>query len=102
MFQKLSYAEKDREKWQKVFSVHFMSSEENDGDHAIKVHLLPWRSNRVSSFFHSLDEKSKDEKSPQAKWQMKGRCSGTCSTRTQSSVDAKGQALLSCLFKITT
>ena len=101
MFQKLSYAEKDREKWQKVFSVHFMSSEESDGDDGIKVHPLSWRSNRVSTFLHSLDEKAKDEKSPQAKRQMKTRHSGSCSTRAQPTKDTKGQALPSWLFKIT-
>ena len=100
-FRKLSYAEKDRDKWQKIFSVHFMSSEESEGEDAIKVNPLPWRSNRVSTFLHSLDEKAKDDKSPQAKRQMKTRVLGTSSTRNQPSVDAKGQALPSWLFKFT-
>ena len=101
MFQKLSYAEKDREKWQKVFSINFMSSEESDGEDVIEVRPLPWHSHRVSTFLHSLDEKAKDDKSPQAKGQMKTRCSGTSSARVQPSVDAKGQVLPSWLFKVT-
>ena len=98
MFQKLSYAEKDREKWQKVFSINFMSSEESDGEDVIEVRPLPWCSHRVSTFLHSLDE---NDKSPQAKRQMKTRCSGTSSACVQPSVDAKGQVLPSWLFKVT-
>ena len=38
-FKKLTYAEKDSEKWQKVSNVNFMISEENDvdGDDAIQI-----------------------------------------------------------------
>ena len=38
-FKKLTYAEKDSEKWQKVFNVNFMISEESDvdGDDAIQI-----------------------------------------------------------------
>lgn len=38
MFNKLSYNERDREKWSKVFSVKFMSSEESENDDVIEVH----------------------------------------------------------------
>ena len=69
IFMKLSYAEKDREKWKKIFQVNFMSSEESDGndEEVIEVCLLSWRSDRVTTFLHSLDEKAREEKSPQAR-----------------------------------
>ena len=52
MFKKLSYNEKDREKW-KVLQVSFMSSEGSDIEDVIEVQLLPWRSDRFKTFFHS-------------------------------------------------
>ena len=42
VFRKLSYSERDREKWTKVLSVKFMSSEDNE-DETIIVRPLPWR-----------------------------------------------------------
>ena len=81
--------------------MQFMSSEESDGDDAIKVNPLPWRSDRVSAFLRALDVKAKDENSPQAKRQMKARHMGICSSHAQPSVDAMGQALPSWVFKVT-
>ena len=101
-FKKLSYAEKDKEKWQKVFNVNFMSSEESDvdGDDTIQIRPLPWRAERVTSFLHSLDRKSNDEKSPQAKRQMKMRQMGNSSKRLRPTHDSNGQTLPSWLFAI--
>ena len=99
-FKKLSFAEKDQEKWKKVFCVNFMSSEESDstiGDE-IQVRPLSWRSYRVTSFFHSLDKKSQEEKSPRAKRQMKARRMGNSSTRMKPTHDSEGQILPSWLF----
>ena len=61
VFSKLSYNEKDREKWKKVFQVSFMSSEESENDGVIEVRPLPWRSDRVTTFLHSLDEKAHEK-----------------------------------------
>ena len=97
---KLSYAEKDREKWKKIFQVNFMSSEESDGndEEVIEVHPLSWRSDRVTTFLHSLDEKAREEKSPQARRQMKMRRMGSPSSRAQPTHDDNGQALPSWVF----
>ena len=72
---------KTRKSGRKVFNVNFMSSEESDvdGDDAIQIRPLPWRAERVTSFLHSLDRKSNDEKSPQAKRQMKMKQMGNSS-----------------------
>ena len=63
--------------------IDFMSSEESDAsdDEVIKVHPLPWRSERLSEFFALLDEKAEADKSPQAKRQMKERQTGRTSSR---------------------
>ena len=53
VFRKLSYSEKDREKWNKVLSAEFMSSEDSE-DETIVVRPLPWRSGRVAAFLHPL------------------------------------------------
>ena len=80
--------------------VNFMSSEESDsaiGDE-IQVRPLSWRSCRVTSFFHSLDKKAQEEKSPQAKRQMKARRMGNYSARVRPTHDSEGQILPSWLF----
>ena len=101
IFQKLSYAEKDREKW-KVFCFSFMSSEESDhsDEEVIEVRPLSRRSERVSSFLHSLDKKAHENKSPQAKRQMKQRRMGDSSSRVQLTQDSEGQLLPKWLFAI--
>ena len=42
-FKKLSHTEKNKEKWQKMFNVTFMSSEESDAvrDDVIQIRPLP-------------------------------------------------------------
>lgn len=97
IFNKLSYDERDREKWRKVFHVNFMSSEESDSneEEVIVVRPLSWRSNRVTTFLHSLDDKGREEKSPQARRQMKTRDS---SSRPQPTSDVTGQALSTWMF----
>ena len=93
MFSKLSYNEKDREKWKKVFQVSFMSSEESENDDVIEVRPLPWRSDRVTTFLHSLDEKAHKKKSPQARRQMKERREGATSSRPKpANVDSTRNA----------
>ena len=66
-----------------------MSSEESDGDDAIAVKPLLWRSDKVVRFFHQLDDKSSEVKTPQAKRQRRRRViSNTPSTRPKP-VDPK-------------
>ena len=62
-----------------------MSSEESgdsdEEDNKIIVKPLPWRSSRINNFFQSLDQMSKEGKSPQSLRQMKKRILGSPSTR---------------------
>ena len=70
---KARLADKDGEKWEKVFIVDMMSSEESgsEDDSDIVVKPLPWRSSRVSHFFGQMDEYTTAKKSSQAKRQTK-------------------------------
>lgn len=63
---KLSYDERDREKWKKILHMNFMSSEESGDDDTIEILLLTWCLDRVTTFRHSLDDKARDNKSSQA------------------------------------
>ena len=92
-FSKLSYDENDKEKWKKVLQINFMSSEESEDEDVIEVHPIPWRSERVTTFLHSLDDKARDKKSPQARRQMKTRREGAPSSRPQPSHDANGRVI---------
>lgn len=59
----------------------YMSSEESaggeefegDNDNVIIVKPLLWRAEKVARFFHQLDEKSVNTKTPQARRQRKSR-----------------------------
>ena len=85
----------------KLFCFSFMSSEESDhSDEVIEVRPLSWRSERVASFLHSLDKKANENKSPQAKRQMKQRRMGNFSSRVQPTQDSEGQLLPKWLFAI--
>ena len=64
-----------------MLQVSFMSSEESESDDVIEVRPLPWRSDRVTTFLHSLDGKAREKKSPQARRQMKTRHEGATSSR---------------------
>lgn len=69
--------EKTKEKWKKVMESEFISSEESandeEGDDIIIIKPLLWRADKVSRFFHQLDEKSLANKTPQARRQRKCR-----------------------------
>lgn len=84
-FKKKSYEVKAREKWSKVLTSTFISSEESGEEDEIIVKSLPWRAPRVDAFFRSLDESSKNGKSPQSRRQMKNRVFGQHSTRPKPS-----------------
>lgn len=68
-------AHKEKDKWAKVLVADIMSSEESDQENedVITVTPLPWRSEKVNTFFHRLDSKVETVKSSQAKRQRKGR-----------------------------
>ena len=66
----------------KGLSVEMMSSEESEIDEEEEiptVHPLPWRASKVDVMFKRLDE---ENKSPQARRQMKKRCIGSDSIRS--------------------
>ena len=71
----------DYKKWSKVLINDCMSSEESGDDDTLVVRPLPWRSDLVNTFFANLDKKNMEEKSPQARRQLKGRLSGSPSSR---------------------
>ena len=62
-------AQKEKDKWMKVVVAEMMSSEESDTEcfDTIDVKPLPWRREKVASFFHSLDGKIETAKSSQTK-----------------------------------
>ena len=76
--------EQDKEKWAKVLSMEYMSSDESgedEGKEVIIAHSLPWLSPNVQLFKKRLDEASFKEKSPQAKRMIKDRRVGNNSLR---------------------
>lgn len=69
---KTNLSGKEKEKWSKILVNEMMSSEESD-EETIFIKELPWRSSKVDSFFHALDEEAMKKKSQQAKRQTKNR-----------------------------
>ena len=84
-FQGGSFAtDKDKEKWSKILSMEFMSSDESgmdDGKDVLITKPLKWESEAVISFKRALDDQSFRQKSPLAKRQMKTRKRGLHSSR---------------------
>ena len=78
IFKRLSMAEKEKEKWSKVFTPEMISSEDSDSEHEdiIIVKPLSWRSNRVTQMFRDLDSKVEENKTVQAKRQKRKRIIG--------------------------
>ena len=85
----MSYSEVDRMKWKKVLVTEMISSDESgsdDGQPVFIVRELPWRSDKVTSFFQRLDKMREERKSEQASQQTKNRIrNGVISTRPQPS-----------------
>lgn len=81
----MSFSDKEEiEKWRQVIKIEYMSSEESgvdDENEVIILKSLPWRSVHVGQLFRRLDEKGLEEKSPQARRQMKKRVTGEISCR---------------------
>ena len=67
--------EKEKEKWSKVMCADVMSSEGSDveNNQIVLVKELPWRSQLVSDFFGSLDDRIGEGKTSQAIRQRKKR-----------------------------
>ena len=88
----------EREEWLGVLKMAVMSSDssgEEDGEEVIIVHPLSWISDNVKSFKNKLDEQIKNEKSPQARRQMKRRVLGPVSTKPcPASIDLPSWALV--------
>ena len=85
---KMSFSdERQRERWFSAMELEVMSSEESGieaGDEIIVVKSLPWRHDQVNSLIQRLDDKIKNDRSPQAARQSKRRIYGTrISTRCQ-------------------
>ena len=59
-----------------------MSSEDSGDDDTLVVKPLPWRSDLVNRFFDNLDKQNMEEKSSQAKRQLKARLTGAPSSRS--------------------
>ena len=72
-----------------------MSSEESDDGEDIEVRPLSWCSDRVTTFLHSLDD---NNKSPQARRQMKTRRVGDPSSRVKPTHDSRGRTLNPWMF----
>ena len=58
-----------------------MSSEDSGDDDTLVVRPLLWRSDLVNTFFDNLDKQNMEEKSSQAKRQLKARLTGAPSSR---------------------
>ena len=81
-FSKAKLSDREREKWEKIFCIEMMSSEEiEDENDTIILKPLPWRSKRVTNFFSNVDRHTTAKKSAQAKRQTKSRVLGSPSTR---------------------
>ena len=81
----MSFSNKEvLEKWRQVIKIEYISSEESgvdDENEVIILKSMPWRSVHVGQLFHRLDVKSLEDKSPQARRQMKKRVTGEISSR---------------------
>lgn len=82
-FQKSHMAEREKEKWIKVFVSEMISSEDSDSgsnsdtEQVLIVKPLPWRAERVAKMFRDLDGKISGEKTAQAQRQRRKRILGT-------------------------
>ena len=77
--------DEEKQMWLSIINSALMSSDssgEDDGEEVIIVHPLPWISADVTAFKKKLDDQIAQEKSPQARRQMKRRVSGPFSRRS--------------------
>ena len=80
----------EKKKWDVVMTVEMMSSEESDAGSESEdngassgfiTHPLPWRSDKVSSFFKSLDHKAHKGQTRRSKQMTQARVTGFSSQR---------------------
>lgn len=83
--------EEEKKKWAAVFTVEMMSSEESaagsdSDDDSVSTfikHPLPWRCEKVSSLFKSLDHKAQKGQSKRSKQMTQDRSIGLPSKRAK-------------------
>ena len=83
IFKSTKLTKEQKQKWMKVMSNEYMSSEESDNDNCERViiHPLPWRSEVIDRMFQKIDDHLSANKSSQAKRQTKERTVGVVSNR---------------------
>ena len=83
-FTKANIKDSEREKWEKVFIPEMMSSEDSDpeNEHNMFLKELPFRHERVTSYFHAIDEATNKTRCSQAVRQRKNRVLEGVSDRT--------------------
>ena len=81
IFKSTKLTKEQKQKWMKVKSNEYMSSEESDNDNCERViiHPLPWRSEVIDRMFQKIDDHLSANKSSQAKRQTKERTVGVVS-----------------------
>ena len=77
----LEKSAKDKERWRECLTEDLISSEDSKDDGSFLVRPLPWRSEKVTSFFSSLDRKQSKRKSRKSKMMMMARKEGQMSER---------------------
>ncbi len=88
-----SMDERSKQKWMSALMLEMITSDEsewledNDGysSKAITNKPLPWRSDKVTEFFHRLDEVHKRRTSQRSKDMTLPKCEGTPSDRPKPS-----------------
>ena len=76
-------SEKDKTPWRECLVEELVSSEESDEDGAFVIHPLPWRSEKVTTFFTSLNRKGDRRKSRKSKMMTFERKTGFMSDRAR-------------------
>jgi len=74
-------ADKDKKKLKECLAADLMSSEESEEDGSFIVHPLPWRSEKATGVFHSLDKKHDRRKTKRSKVMTFQRKKGHMSDR---------------------
>ena len=74
---------KDKEKWKECLVEELISSEDSDDDGSFFVRPLPWRSDKVTTFFLNLDRKQDKRRSRKSKVMTYERKRGLPSDRAK-------------------
>jgi len=94
MFAQMEISDRDREKWEQVLELDYMSSEDTDEENKLKVRPLPWLSERVQKFKDCLDCEIEKKMNPQSKRQRKTKTIGTSSSRPKPTVPKNSNWIL--------